>query len=538
MAIKTKLFDYLETFKISDPKSFRKEYINPDVDRERKPEKKAKGWQKNTFLQSFSLYPSHYSAYEKKFLMKFDISVFLFLGASFYTKYLDNANIGNAYVSGMKEDLNIVGDSLPLYTTLYSISYAVFQLPMTLLITRPQFSRYLLISCEFIWGMLTLANAFVKTGNQIYPIRFLIGMTEACSFPATYVIFSSFLTDEELFIRAGLYGAFSAAGSASSGALQARALTSLGGVNGLAGWRWQFIIDAVITFGTVIYGFFLFPGIPSSCKKFGLFTEDDMIFARKRLEKKVVAPKKFTTKFLKETFTTWQFYVCVLLWTFHHSSFYTTNGDKLYMKSRPDIYTTAQVNTWDSYMYCVGIPSTVLICPLTQWLGKLPVVTVVFLVAYYACGVLIAYDVPNSLMISAFFLQHLMYDGLSQLFYSWCASLCRDNAEKKAFVLGSMQALSYATNAWVIPLQYNMKDSPRFKAGYIANLVIVFGTNVIFLICWTLSHYDRQLIPKWAGHRHLDESGNMVYLDKADDASDIENVTKEEVSLSDKEKSS
>ncbi|VEU23448.1 DEKNAAC104643 [Brettanomyces naardenensis] len=521
MSVKSFLKYIWDVYKIPDPSTFKTEYIDSTIDRERKPVNDSKGWQKNSFLQSFNLYPAHYSAYERKFLLKFDISVFLFLGASFYTKYLDNTNIAAAYVSGMSDDLNLKGDELNLFNTYYTISYAILQIPLTLLITRPQFSRYLLLGCEFIWGMLTFANAFVQDAQQVYAIRFFIGVTEACSFPATYVIFSSFLTDDELFTRAGIYGAFATAGSASSGVLQSWAYKNLRGVGGLAGWRWQFIVDSILTVIVVIYGFFLFPGTPSSCRKFGLFTEDDMIFARKRLDKKVAIPQKFTKRFLKETFTTWQFYVCALMWTFHHSSFYT-NGDKLYMKAS-GLYSVTQVTDWDTYTYLLGIPSTILICPLTQWFGKLPVVGVVFVTAFYAATVLVIWNLPNSVIMSAFFLQHVMIDGLSQLFYGWSATLCKDNVEKKALVLGFMQSLSYATNAWVIPLEYNMKYSPRFKAGYIANVFIIGGTLFFFLLCWVLSHYDQKLIPKWAGYRHLDNDGNMKYLD--DEEENLEDIS-------------
>jgi ACS family pantothenate transporter-like MFS transporter len=306
-------------FKIDDPSTFKNEYNDPTVDRERRQRKYSK-YDKFNFLNAFNWYPSYYSAYERKFLMKFDAFVLLFLCASFYTKYLDNTNVGSAYVSGLKQDLNLQGNELNYFNTCYTVGYALFQIPISLLITRPEFSRHLLLFCELAWGMMTLANAYVTTPGQMYAIRFFVGVFEACSFPATYVIFSSYLTDEELFKRAGVYGAFATAGSASSGALQSQAIRSLDGIFGMAGWRWQFIIDAVITFGVFLYGFFFFPGIPSSCKEFAFFTEDDMIFARKRLENKIAFPKKFTLASVKETLTTWQIYFGSALWVLHHKS--------------------------------------------------------------------------------------------------------------------------------------------------------------------------------------------------------------------------
>ena len=507
-------------FKIAKPSTFKRDYIDQSIDRDRKPEKLGK-YSKYNVLNAFNWYPSHYSAYERKFLMKVDVCVLLFLCFSFYTKYLDNANVGSAYVSGMKEDLKLHGNELNFFNTCYTVGYAVFQIPITLLITKPQFARHLLLFCELAWGMMTLANAYVTNANQMYAIRFFIGVFEACSFPATYVILSSFLTDEELFKRAGFYGAFATAGNASAGALQTRAREHLAGINGLKGWQWQFIIDAVLTFGIFLYGFLLFPGIPSACKKFGFFSEDDMIFARKRLQNKIAFPKKFTWMTLKETLFTWQVYFGSAIWVLHHQSWYS-NGAKLYMKSKPEIYTTSMVTNWDSYMYCVGIPCAIIVAPLCKYYGKLIPVNVVMLTAYFACIVFIIWSVPNSVLIAAFFLQRPYRDGLAQVYYTWIATLCKDNVEKKALVLSWVQALSYAINAFAIPLQYNVKDAPSFKKGYIINIVLIAASHVVFFIGLWLDKYDLKYFPGISGNRHVNEDDILIAPSKSKEAEELD----------------
>ena len=499
-----------------NPKDFKTEYNHPEVDRQRREPKTSK-YDKFNFLNAFNWYPSHYSKFERTFLVKFDICVLFFLCASFYTKYLDNSNVGSAYVSGLKADLNLHGNELNYFNTCYTVGYALFQIPITLLITKRQFSRHLLIFCELAWGLMTLANAYVTNAQEMYVIRFFVGVFEACSFPATYVILSSYLTEEELFKRAGVYGAFATAGSASAGALQTQARRSLDGVFGLAGWRWQFIIDSVLTFGIFLYGFFLFPGIPSACKEFGVFSEDEMIFARKRLENKIAFPDKFTKKTLIETLKTWQIYFASFLWVLHHLSWYS-NGPKLYMKARTDIYTTSMVTTWDSYIYCVGIPCSIIVPPLCQYYGKLIPVNLVMLTAYYACIILVTWNVPNAVMISAFFMQEPFRSGLAQNFYSWIASLCKDNVEKKTIVLSWVQALSYGINAFAVTLQYDLSGAPRFKKGYIVNFVIIAATHVVFFIGLFLDKYDRKYIPQFAGNRHTD--GDEKLLSTVDVAGD------------------
>ena len=40
-----------------------------------------------------------------------------------FLKWLDSSNIKNAYVSGMKEDLNLYGNEYSLFDTFYNVRY-------------------------------------------------------------------------------------------------------------------------------------------------------------------------------------------------------------------------------------------------------------------------------------------------------------------------------------------------------------------------------------------------------------------------------
>jgi len=59
----------------------------------------------------------------------------------------------------------------------------------------------------------------------------------------------------------------------------------LHGVNGLEGWRWTFIIDAVISFAVAILGYIFFPGLPGKDTKptFWL-TASDLELTRQRMK--------------------------------------------------------------------------------------------------------------------------------------------------------------------------------------------------------------------------------------------------------------
>lgn len=62
------------------------------------------------WIYMFNWYPSHYSKEERKFLRKLDAFMLTFTSLAFFLKWLDQSNLNSAYVSGMKEELDLKGN--------------------------------------------------------------------------------------------------------------------------------------------------------------------------------------------------------------------------------------------------------------------------------------------------------------------------------------------------------------------------------------------------------------------------------------------
>ena len=73
---------------------------------------------------------------ERAFVWRLDLFFMTigFLGYAF--KYLDQTNISNAYVSGMKEDLKLYGNELNYFTTYFNIGYMVMLYPSCIIISH------------------------------------------------------------------------------------------------------------------------------------------------------------------------------------------------------------------------------------------------------------------------------------------------------------------------------------------------------------------------------------------------------------------
>lgn len=69
-----------------------------------------------------------------------------------------------------------------------------------------------------------------------------------------------------------------------SGFLQSAAYTHLSGVGGLAGWRWLFIVDGIITIPLAIAGFLFFPNLPQSGDKAWWITDAEHTLSIQRMQ--------------------------------------------------------------------------------------------------------------------------------------------------------------------------------------------------------------------------------------------------------------
>jgi ACS family pantothenate transporter-like MFS transporter len=99
-------------------------------------------------------------------------------------------------------------------------------------------------------------------------LRFFVGIFEACSFPGYSALLGSWYGPNELNKRVAIFEQCSAIASMFSGYLQAGLYNSMNGTHGLAGWRWLFIMDGVISIPIALWGIFAIPDLPHTTRAF------------------------------------------------------------------------------------------------------------------------------------------------------------------------------------------------------------------------------------------------------------------------------
>lgn len=153
---------------------------------------------------------------EARFVQRLDCCVLTILSLGYFIKNLDQTNISNAFVSGMKEDLSMNANQLNLIDVAWTSGYVVGQIPSQIILTKVRPSIWI-PSCELVWTVLTFCLAAAKTSDQVVAIRFFVGLVESIFYPAAHMILGSWYKPSELAKRACIFHATSAAAAMFSG---------------------------------------------------------------------------------------------------------------------------------------------------------------------------------------------------------------------------------------------------------------------------------------------------------------------------------
>ncbi|PBP20930.1 pantothenate transporter [Diplocarpon rosae] len=434
------------------------------------------------FLKRVRDYVQHPSEHpgEGKLVRKLDFFILTFCCLMYFTNYLDRSNLANAYVSGMKEELDFKGSQYNLINTVFTVGYIVGQIPSNLALYHLK-PRIFFSGMITVWGGLTMVTAAAKNPHHIMAIRFFQGIAESSTFVGTHHILGSWYTSREIGKRSGIFTASGLAGTMFGGFLQTAINSSLNGAGGMSGWRWLFIIDGFITIPISIYGIFLFPDTPSTTSAFYL-TSSERALAISRVPE-VPERRPWNLAFVKRVFTSWYWYGFVMLWIIagETESFSSNSLLALYMKSTKK-YSIPQLNNYPTGVPAVGIISTLFWATLTDFLGGKR-----YLVGYWigitgvaTAAILLSPNASVSTIFGAYYWAGSVY-ACQATFFAWANDAMRlEEDSLRAVVIASMNCGSNAVNAWWSLLFYAADMAPKFRKGMWA----MIATSIALAI-WT-----------------------------------------------------
>ncbi|OJJ65294.1 hypothetical protein ASPSYDRAFT_169650 [Aspergillus sydowii CBS 593.65] len=481
------------------------------------------------WLYLFDWYPSHYSKQEKKLLFKLDCVLLPLCCLAYFIKWLDQVNINNAYSSGMKEDLNLYGNQYSLFGTFYNIGYLLFEIPSMMVMSRPKFARYFLPTMEVCWSIITFAQCRLRNYQDIYGLRFLLGVLETPVSSGTMYILSSWYRGDELFKRAGVWFVSSNLGSFMGGYLQAAAHETLDGVHGMAGWRWLFIIDGCISLPIALGSFFFFPGLPSGPKVWWLTEADHKLCVSRMRSEGVRESRKIGKRMLKRVFTHWHFYVAVLTYIFFQCTSYVAGQMILWLKDQADTHgtwTVSQINMIPTGVQAVSVFAGILATSLVMVYPFWAIMSVVASVLLFGNVCLLVWDIPTGLKFTAYYLLGFT-SCVTPILFPWVNMVMKDDSEARAFTSGAMMTFGWVFFSFYPITVFPVVEAPKWRKGY--------TVNTVFVVCWWSLFMLGQFLWRRDVKSGKYSSGEYAIKDESQEDKDDKAVGLEHVEFSEKD---
>ncbi|KAH6867473.1 major facilitator superfamily domain-containing protein [Thelonectria olida] len=402
---------------------------------------------------------------ERKFVAKIDWWILSYCCIAYFVKYLDQTNVSNAYVSGMKEDLDMSGNDLNLLTTFFNIGYILGQLPSQIIITKVRPSIWL-PTAELIWTFFVMGMAGAKNTKTLCALRFFIGLFEASAYPGIMTLLGSWYTPLELGKRSCIFQASSSAAQMFSGYLQAALYAGMDHRGGLRAWQWLFIFDAIIGIPVCIYGYWAIPDSPTSSRARWLKPHDREM-AISRMERHGRAPmKKLTWGIVRRIVSTWPVYLFCAIFIFHVLGIRIYSYFNLWLKSTGR-YTTEEVNLIPSAGYGLQIAFTLSYAWASDAIQlRWPLIIVACMVAIAGTIILSVWPEDNFAAMMAGWLLTFCETGAGALIITWINEILSYSAEHRAIVIGVVETAAFTFQAWVPLFVYPTGDAPHFPIGY------------------------------------------------------------------------
>lgn len=161
---------------------------------------------------------------------------------------------GNARIAGLTEDLKLEGYDYNKILSVFYISYILFEIPATVT-CKWMGPGWFLPLTSLLFGIVSIATAFVKTQSAICGVRFLLGIFEAGMLPGIAYYLSRWYKRAELTFRLSLYMVMAPLAGAFGGLL-ASGILKLDHFGSLHHWRMIFAIEGIITVGLSLIAFF------------------------------------------------------------------------------------------------------------------------------------------------------------------------------------------------------------------------------------------------------------------------------------------
>ncbi|KAJ5740297.1 hypothetical protein N7493_000169 [Penicillium malachiteum] len=206
---------------------------------------------------------------------KTDWAILLWILVMFFGLNIDRGNLSNANSDGLLTDMGLSTDDYNNATNMYRIGFLIAEIPSQMIGKRLGPDRWIPVQI-ICWSFASGGQFFMHNRAGFFACRFLLGLFMGGFIPDSILYLSYFYTKSEMPFRLALFW-FTDSISGVIASFIAYGVFHMGGVAGREGWRWLFLIEALISFVIGVLSFFLlFPGPTQTKTRWnpkGIFSE-------------------------------------------------------------------------------------------------------------------------------------------------------------------------------------------------------------------------------------------------------------------------
>ncbi len=187
---------------------------------------------------------------------------YLFLAYGLNT--IDRLNVSFAKLR-MAEDIVLTDAAYGIGAGIFYLGYILFEVPSNMYLQRIG-ARATLTRIMVLWGLVTVATAFVTTANQLIVARFFLGVAEAGFFPGVILYLTYWFPPA---LRARITAVFLMAAMIAgvvSGPLAGWIMTHLHGWMGLRDWQVLFVVEGIPAILLGVFGWFWLVDKPADAR--------------------------------------------------------------------------------------------------------------------------------------------------------------------------------------------------------------------------------------------------------------------------------
>ena len=204
------------------------------------------------------------SVVERSAIKKVAYRLVPFVALMFFINYLDRTAIAFAGPNGMNGDLALSAAQFGFASGVFFIGYILLEVPSNLALHKFGARRWL-ARIMVSWGIVSLLFTWVGNVEQLYILRFILGVAEAGFFPGAILFLSLWVPSRH---RSKILALFYLAQPLTTviGAPLAGWLIQQEGLFGLEGWRVMFLGVSVPAIIVGIIAWFYLADSPAKAK--------------------------------------------------------------------------------------------------------------------------------------------------------------------------------------------------------------------------------------------------------------------------------